>query len=274
MLEKLAQTSDFIKEKLEGRKPSIGIILGSGLGVFADELNNKIEIPYDEIPNFHKPTVVGHKGRLVIGDIDGVELAVFQGRFHRYEGHPFEDVVLPVRVLSQIGVETVVLTNASGGINSQYKPGDLVYISDHINLTGDNPLIGPNPEELGVRFPDLSEAYDQGLSKHLIESAKELDFDLHPGVYAGVLGPSYETPAEIRMLKIIGADMVGMSTVPESIAANHAGLKVCGISCITNYAAGISQEKLSHDDVKHVANMAMEKFTKLLKLAVVKIGKK
>jgi purine-nucleoside phosphorylase len=273
-MKKINQTTDYIKSKLDGRKPKIGIILGSGLGLFADELSHKLEIPYEEIPNFHKPTVAGHKGRLVIGNIDGVELAVFQGRFHRYEGHDLEDVVLPVRVLSMIGVKDLILTNASGGINSKYKPGDLVYLTDHLNLTGSSPLIGENKEELGVRFPDLSEAYNKILSQSLIQSAKELNIDLKPGVYAGVLGPAYETPAEINMLKILGADMVGMSTVPESIAANHAGLNVCGISCITNYAAGISEEKLSHDDVKSVANMAMEKFTMLLKTAVLKMGKR
>ncbi len=272
MFQKVEETANFIKEKLNGRSPKIGIVLGSGLGIFADKVEGKLEIPYNEIPNFHQTTVKGHKGRLVIGKVSGIEVAVFQGRFHKYEGHPIDDVVLPVRVLSQLGVDKLILTNASGGISSNYQPGELVYITDHINLTGMSPLIGANDERFGVRFPDMSEAYSSELNNLLIESAKEMDITIKPGVYAGVLGPSYETPAEIRMLKVIGADMVGMSTVPESIAANHAGLKVCGISCITNLAAGISKEKLNHDDVKDVANMVMEKFTKLLEKAVEKIG--
>jgi purine-nucleoside phosphorylase len=272
MFQKVKETANFIQAQLEGRAPKVGIVLGSGLGVFADKVKDKIEIPYSEIPNFHQPTVTGHKGRLVIGTVSGVEVAVFQGRFHYYEGHPLEDVVLPVRVLSQIGVEKLILTNAAGGISSDYSPGELVYITDHINLTGNSPLMGPNDERFGVRFPDMSEAYNKELNSLLLDSAKELDMVIKPGVYAGVLGPAYETPAEIRMLRTMGADMVGMSTVPESIAANHAGLKVCGISCITNLAAGISKEKLNHDDVKDVANMVMEKFTKLLDKAVEKIG--
>lgn len=272
MFQKVEETANFINSKLEGRSPKIGIVLGSGLGIFADKVEDKLEISYTEIPNFHQTTVKGHKGRLVIGKVSGVEVAVFQGRFHNYEGHPLEDVVLPVRVLSQIGVDKLILTNAAGGINADYSPGELVYITDHINLTGNSPLIGKNEDRFGVRFPDMSEAYNQELNNLLIDSAKELDIPLKPGVYAGVLGPAYETPAEIRMLKVIGADMVGMSTVPESIAANHAGLKVCGISCITNLAAGISKEKLNHDDVKDVANMVMEKFTKLLDKAVEKLG--
>lgn len=272
MFQKVEETANFIKSQLEGRAPKVGIVLGSGLGVFADKVKDKIEIPYSQIPNFHQPTVAGHKGRLVIGTVSGIEVAVFQGRFHNYEGHPLEDVVLPVRVLSQIGVEKLILTNAAGGINSEYSPGELVYITDHINLTGNSPLMGPNDERFGVRFPDMSEAYNKELNSLLLDSAKELDMVIKPGVYAGVLGPAYETPAEIRMLNAMGADMVGMSTVPESIAANHAGLKVCGISCITNLAAGISKEKLNHDDVKDVANMVMEKFTKLLDKAVEKIG--
>lgn len=273
MFQKIQETSNFIKGKLEGKSPRIGVVLGSGLGMFADKIENKLEIPYTDIPNFHNTTVVGHKGRLVIGTINGVEIAAFQGRFHAYEGHDFEDVVLPVRVLSQIGVKSVILTNAAGGINPDYSPGELVCITDHLNLTGNSPLKGPNEERLGVRFPDMSEAYDRELNSLLHESAKEVSIDLKNGVYAGLLGPAYETPAEINMLKIIGADLVGMSTVPETIAGNHAGLRVCGISCVTNLAAGISKEKLSHDDVKEVANMVMDKFTRLLETAVAKIGK-
>lgn len=272
-MNKIKETTDFIKQKIEDKTPKIGIVLGSGLGEFAENISNKIEIPYEEIPNFHKTTVVGHTGRLVIGDIEGTEVAVFQGRYHFYEGHDISNVVLPVRVLASLGVEKLILTNASGGINSEYIPSDLVCITDHINLTGTNPLIGPNMEDFGVRFPDMSEAYNKELNSLLYETAKELDINLKSGIYAGVLGPSYETPAEINMLKAIGADMVGMSTVPESIAANHAGLQVCGISCITNLAAGISKEKLNHDDVKDVANKVIKSFTELIRASVVKMGK-
>jgi purine-nucleoside phosphorylase len=272
MFERIEETAKFISEKLEGRTPKLGIILGSGLGVFADQAQDKIEIPYNEIPNFHPTTVVGHKGRLVVGKIEGIEVCIMQGRFHTYEGHSLEDVVLPVRVLAQIGIENLILTNAAGGINPQYVPGDLVCITDHLNLTGRNPLVGPNDDRIGPRFPDMTEAYHSGLNEKLALSAQELGFELKTGIYAGLLGPTYETPAEIRMLSVLGADMVGMSTVPESIAANHAGLKVCGISCITNLAAGISKEKLNHDEVKEVANLSMERFTNLLSLAVKNIG--
>jgi purine-nucleoside phosphorylase len=195
-----------------------------------------------------------------------------QGRFHTYEGHSLEDVVLPVRVLSLLGVKNLVLTNAAGGINSKYNPGELVCIKDHLNLTGKNPLVGPNDERFGPRFPDMTETYNEKLNEHIFQAAEELNIKVQQGIYAGLLGPTYETPSEIKMLKIFGADMVGMSTVPEAIAAHHAGLNVCGISCITNLAAGISKEKLNHDEVKEVANLAMEKFTKLLTLSVEKIG--
>lgn len=265
MFEKVKEAHAYIADKIGDFKPSVGLVLGSGLGDFADNVENKIEIPYEEIPHFHKTSVVGHKGRLVMGTISGTKVAVFQGRFHSYEGHSQENVVLPVRTLSFLGAKTVILTNAAGGINPNFQPGDLVCIDDHINLTGKNPLIGTNDNEYGERFPDMSDAYDSGLSELLVQTAKESGFELRRGVYAAMSGPSYETPAEIRMLGKIGADMIGMSTVPECIAANHVGLKVCGISCITNLAAGISKQKLSHDEVKEVANMAMNKFSNLLK---------
>ena len=270
---KLSETSNFLKKKMAGRTPQVGIVLGSGLGDFAEKIEDRLEITYEEIPHFHETTIKGHTGKLIIGKIAGAEVAVFQGRYHFYEGHPIDEVVLPVRVLAHLGIKQLILTNASGGINSSYGPGDLVCITDHINLTGVNPLIGTNNEQLGVRFPDMSEAYNHKLNSLLFESAKEMNINLKAGVYAGLLGPSYETPAEIKMLGILGADLVGMSTVLESIAANHAGLQVCGISCITNLAAGISKEKLNHDDVKDVANMAMSHFTSLLELAVSKICK-
>ncbi len=273
MFAKIQETAEAIKDKMGNKAPHVGIILGSGLGNFAEKVEDALIIPYTDIPNFHQTTVVGHQGRLILGTIKGVEVAVMQGRFHRYEGHSLSDVVLPVRVLAQLGIKKLILTNASGGINNNYQPGELVCITDHINMTGDSPLIGPNISELGDRFPDMTEAYDNELNQILGEAANDLGIDLKSGIYGGVLGPAYETPAEINMLKIIGADMVGMSTVPECIAANHAGLKVCGVSCITNLAAGISPTKLSHDEVKVTANLAREKFNSLLELAVQKMRK-
>jgi purine-nucleoside phosphorylase len=272
MFSNVKETANFIKEKIKNKTPRIGVILGSGLGDFADEVENRIEIPYSEIPHFHATTVVGHAGRVVYGTIAGVEVIVFQGRFHAYEGHSFEDVVLPARVTKLLGATELIVTNAAGGINSDYSPGELVYLSDHINLTSNNPLIGKNDDEQGPRFPDMSEAYSKNLNQILEKAAKEQNIKLFSGVYAGLRGPSYETPAEIRYLRIIGADMVGMSTVPEVIAANHMGLKVCAISCITNLAAGISTEKLNHDEVKEVANMSMQKFKSLLTTSIKLIG--
>lgn len=272
MFEQINEAVNCIKEKIGSEPPKVGIVLGSGLGDFVEKISNPQSISYENIPHFHKTTVKGHQGQIVVGNIGSTKVLVFQGRFHRYEGHPLSNVVLPVRVLAGLGAKNLILTNASGGINSEYQPGELVCITDHINLTGDSPLIGKNDERLGVRFPDMTEAYNKELSALLHEAASELSIELKAGVYAGVLGPAYETPAEINMLGILGADMVGMSTVPETIAANHAGLRVCGVSCITNLAAGISPHKLSHDEVKEVANMAKEKFNNLLELAVQKIG--
>ena len=263
MYQQIKEASDYIKNKIPAI-PETGVILGSGLGIYVDRLEDKITIPYSEIPHFAKTSVVGHKGQFVFGKVNGKMVAVFQGRFHAYEGHPLSKVCLPVRVLAVLGVKNVILTNASGGINSEYKPGDLVCITDHINMTGNNPLLGENLEELGPRFPDMSHAYAPSLIEAIDLSAKNLEINIQKGIYAGVLGPSYETPAEIRMLRTIGADMVGMSTVPEAIAANHAGLNVAGIACITNYAAGISEEKLRHEDVEMVAKQAMVKFSNLI----------
>lgn len=272
MFSKVKESASFIKEKIHDKKPRIGVILGSGLGDFADEVENRIEIPYSEIPHFHATTVIGHVGRVVVGTVSGVEVIIFQGRFHAYEGHSFEDVVLPARVTKLLGATELIVTNAAGGINSLYSPGELVYLTDHINLTSNNPLIGTNDDEFGPRFPDMSEAYSHDLNKIIEKAAKTQGIQVSPGVYAGLRGPSYETPAEIKYLRIIGADMVGMSTVPEVIAANHIGLKVCAISCITNLAAGISTEKLNHDEVKEVANMSMQKFKSLISTSIKFIG--
>jgi purine-nucleoside phosphorylase len=263
MMTKILEASQYIQSKMKN-KPKIGIVLGSGLGIYVDQIQNKIVIPYQDIPHFKRTSVEGHQGCLILGEVHGVTVAALQGRLHAYEGYAMEEIVLPVRVLASLGIEYLFLTNASGGINNDYHPGDLVAIIDHINLSGRNPLQGPNIAELGPRFPDMTEPYDKELV-HLLQSvAGHHHVTLRSGVYCSVLGPSYETPAEIRMLRTIGADMVGMSTVPEVIAANHLGLKVAGVACITNYAAGIKQEKLSHADVKKVAEKAMVGFATIL----------
>jgi len=267
MIEKLGTAAKYI-QSVKATNPEVGIVLGSGLGVFVDQVENPTIIPYEDIPFFGETTVEGHQGRLILGTIEGVEVAIMQGRYHAYEGLSIDDVVFPVRVLSSLGADKLVLTNASGGINTNYKAGELVIIEDHINLTGRNPLIGPNIEELGPRFPDMTYTYNQKLTQCIEKASEEFGSKLKRGVYAGVLGPTYETPAEIKMLRTIGADMVGMSTVPEAIAANHIGMKVCGISCITNMAAGIEDVELKHEDVKEQALKVMEEFSAVLKGAV------
>jgi purine-nucleoside phosphorylase len=263
VMNKILESSQYIQSKFKV-KPKIGIVLGSGLGIYVDQIQNKTIIPYQDIPHFKRTTVEGHEGRLILGDVHGVPVAALQGRMHPYEGHPMEEIVHPVRTLAALGIEMLFVTNASGGINADYHPGDLVAIEDHINLSGRNPLVGPNIAELGPRFPDMSEAYDPELRALLKQVAINHHVDLKSGVYCSVLGPTYETPAEIRMLRTIGVDLVGMSTVSEVIAANHLGLKVAGVACVTNYAAGIKQEKLSHADVKKVAEKAMVGFATIL----------
>ena len=271
MYEKLGKAAQHI-QSIKKNKPQVGIVLGSGLGVFVDQIENKTIIPYNDIPFFRKTTVEGHEGRLILGKVRGVEVAVLQGRLHCYEGLPMEEVVFPVRLLSILGISTLLLTNAAGGVNLDYAPGDLVIIQDHINLMGKNPLIGPNNNEMGPRFPDMSHAYNQELITIMKKVSNDLGHNIHSGVYAGVLGPTYETPAEIRMIRTLGGDMVGMSTVPECIAANHLGLKVCGISCITNMGAGIINQTLKHEDIKHEAMKAMNHFTALLNGSIEKFG--
>lgn len=263
MYEKMSSAADYI-QSIKKTSPKVGIVLGSGLGIFVDSLVDKTIIPYSDIPFFKSCTVEGHEGRLIIGKVKDVEVAILQGRLHAYEGLPMNEVVFPIRVLAALGISSLLLTNASGGINESYRPGNLVLIEDHINLSGQNPLVGPNINEMGPRFPDMTRAYNPELNAALMETANSIDLDLKKGIYASVLGPTYETPAEIRMLRTIGADMVGMSTVPESIAANHLGLKVCGVSCITNMAAGMEDEVLNHADIKTEAKKVMDKFTQLL----------
>ncbi len=263
VMSKILESSQFIQGKFKV-KPKVGIVLGSGLGIYVDQIQNKTIIPYQDIPHFKKTAVEGHEGILILGEVHGVPVVALQGRMHAYEGHAMDDIVHPVRTLAALGIEMLFVTNASGGINLDFHPGDLVAIEDHINLSGRNPLVGPNIAELGPRFPDMGTAYDPELRDLLVKVAKNHHVNLKTGVYCSVLGPTYETPAEIRMLRAIGADLVGMSTVPEVIAAAHLGLKVAGVACITNYAAGIKKEKLSHADVKKVAEKAMVGFATIL----------
>lgn len=265
--EKVQHTTKYLLSRIE-QCPTIGLILGSGLGVLAEEIENPIIIPYDEIPHFPISTVEGHKGQAVIGDLQGKRVIAMQGRFHYYEGHSLEAVTYPIRVMKSIGVKQIIVTNAAGGINPAFKPGDLMIIKDHLNLTAKNPLIGPNEKKFGERFPDMSEAY----SKKLIALTKGVaireKIDVVEGVYAGVSGPSYETPAEIKFLGLIGADAVGMSTVPEVIIAKHSGLEVLGISCISNMAAGISEQSLTHDEVIETTEKSRDQFLQLLKTTI------
>ena len=250
------------KTKLRTR---VGVVLGSGLGGFADELKDATKIPYQKIPGFAQSTVIGHAGRLVIGTTAGTPVAAMQGRIHVYEGYPIRDVVFPIRVLWAMGVRGVVLTNAAGGINREYKQGALVLIRDHINLQCQNPLIGANEDRFGVRFPDMTEAYSQKLRDLARDEARKLDIDLRDGVYAALAGPSYETPAEIRFLRTIGADLVGMSTVSEVIAARHLGMSVLGISCVTNAAAGVLDKPLDHAEVMATTERVKGDFVALIR---------
>ncbi|MGG1313536.1 purine-nucleoside phosphorylase [Cohnella laeviribosi] len=250
--------------KLTPLKPEIGLILGSGLGVIGDDMEDAITIPYGDIPHFPVSTVEGHAGELVIGKLQGRAVALMRGRFHMYEGYEPERTALPVRVMKELGVRTLFVTNAAGGVNLSYKPGDLMIISDHLNLTGRNPLVGPNDNALGVRFPDMSDAYARRLREIAKETAAELNIPVQEGVYAGLLGPNYETPAEIRMLRVLGADAVGMSTVSEVIVAKHAGLDVLGISCISNMAAGILDQPLSHEEVMETTERVKSRFIQLV----------
>jgi purine-nucleoside phosphorylase len=266
MLNKIdyTETVNFLKEKAPAGA-DIGLILGSGLGALANEIEAPVVIPYRDIPNFPVSTVEGHAGQLVVGRLEGKRVVAMQGRFHYYEGYPLQQVVFPVRVMSKLGIGFLVVTNAAGGINHGYEPGDLMLIRDHLNLTGTNPLIGPNDDGFGPRFPDMSEAYDRSLMETAEKVALGNKLKLQKGVYAGLTGPTYETPAEIKYLRSIGADAVGMSTVPEVIVANHAGIRVLGISCITNMAAGVLPQKLTHEEVMETAERVREKFTRLVK---------
>jgi len=253
-------------------RPAIGLVLGSGLGAFADEFSEATRIPYASIPSFPRSTAVGHAGQMVIGKVGEVAVAAMQGRVHLYEGYSSNEVAFPTRVFGRMGIRALILTNAAGGINLEYKKGALVVITDHINLQGNNPLVGPNDDRFGPRFPDMSQAYWKPYREIALRAARRLGKTVYQGVYAGLLGPSYETPAEIRYLRVIGADLVGMSTIPEVIAARHMGLKVLAISCVTNMAAGISDEVLNHEDVLATGERVKGDFVALLRAVLPEIA--
>ncbi|MTI68305.1 MAG: purine-nucleoside phosphorylase [Firmicutes bacterium] len=264
LLERINDSSNYIKKKID-IQPKIGLILGSGLGTLANEVKNKTSINYEDIPNFSVSTVKGHEGKLVIGELEGKEVVAMQGRFHYYEGYSMEDITFPVRVMKKLGVELILVTNACGGMNKELYPGALMIIEDHINFTGDNPLIGSNYEELGPRFPDMSRAYDKEMIELAEKVSEKLEIKTEKGVYAAISGPNYLSRAELKMLRKVGGDTVGMSTVPEVIVANHSGLKVLGISCVTDMAIAEEIESISHEQVVEVANKTRPKFIKLVK---------
>lgn len=264
VIDKLTESVSFIRSKTI-LKPKIGITLGSGLGAFVNEVKITTQIPFREIPHFMPPTVEGHPGNLILGEVGPHAVAILQGRNHYYEGHNMETVVFPTRALALLGIEVMILTNSAGGFGDTMQAGDFMIIEDHINLMGMNPLMGPNIKELGPRFPDMTEAYDSKLIRLMEAVLQKQNTRYHKGVYCGVSGPTYETPAEVRYLKMIGGKAVGMSTVPEAIAANHLGLRVAALSCITNLAAGISRQKLSHQEVTETAKRVERSFTQFLK---------
>jgi purine-nucleoside phosphorylase len=261
----------FVRTKTK-LKPTIGLVLGSGLGAFADDLTNAVRIPYGKIPSFPRSTAIGHAGQMVIGKAGGVPVVVMQGRAHLYEGYSAAEVAFPTRVLGRMGVRALILTNAAGGINVDYGQGALVMLRDHINLQGQNPLTGPNDERFGPRFPDMSYTYSRKFRQIALEEAKKLSISPHEGVYVALAGPSYETPAEIRYLRTIGADLVGMSTVPEALVARHMGMEVLAISCVTNMAAGILDKPLDHGEVLETGRRVMGQFVALLKAVLPRVA--
>ena len=266
----LNKAVEYINKTIVNFEPEIGIILGSGLGELADEYCD-YALNYTDIPGFEASTVSGHKGRLVFAKINEKKVVMMQGRFHYYEGHSMQKVVFPVKVMKKLGVKTLIITNAAGGVNKNFRPADLMIITDHINYMGTNPLIGINDDSMGVRFPDMSEIYSSNLIELVQKVGQNIGVDLQEGVYMGLTGPSYETPAEVKMARIVGADAVGMSTVPEAIVAAWAGMDVIGLSCICNSAAGVSTVGLSHEDVIHAANTAKDKFKTLVKEVIKKL---
>src|SRR5215216_5555183 len=282
MVERLASTSLYERAEHANRiirsrisvEPRIAVVLGSGLGGFADDFEEPVAISYEDIPGFVRSTAQGHAGRLVIGNVNSIPVLAMQGRVHYYEGYSLEEVTFPIRVFKLLGIKTLVLTNAAGGINVQLTQGALMVISDHLNLMGVNPLCGPNDERFGPRFPDMSAVYSPELQELVIDEAKAIGVEVRRGIYGALSGPSYETPAEIHLLRNLGADAVGMSTVPEAIVARHMGLEVLGISCITNMAAGISDAPISHEEVMETGNRVRETFAELLRRVIGAINRR
>ena len=271
MYKKLMTCLESVKKKIDF-KPEVALILGSGLGDFADGIQIEQTIDYSEIEGFPVSTVKGHKGRFVFGYVENTPVVIMQGRVHYYEGYTMSDVVLPTRLMGMLGAKKILLTNAAGGCNPAYKPGDFMMITDHITTAVPSPLIGPNIEELGVRFPDMSEVYSKRIQEIIKTAAKDLDIDIKEGVYAQFTGPNYETPAEIRMARTWGADAVGMSTACEAMAARHMGVEIGGISCITNMAAGMSKEELNHKEVQETADRVAVQFKKLITEIITKLN--
>ncbi len=277
--EKAQEAAEFIRSKYD-KEIKIALVLGSGLGAFADEVENAVQIPYEEIPHFARSTVEGHAGKLVLGEVEGVSVVVQQGRFHYYEGYDIQQVVFPVRTFGVLGIKTLILTNAAGSVNTDFQQGSLMLIRDHINLMGVNPLRGANDERFGARFPDMTEVYSLELQEIVKEEARKITQKkgenaksfLRRGVYCGLSGPSYETPSEIHLLRILGADAVGMSTVPEAITARHQGMNVSGISCITNMAAGISDEPINHEEVMETGAKVATIFKELLRRVIPRLS--
>ena len=271
--EQVEAAAETVSREIFPHDPTVGIVLGSGLGGFAETLEDPSYVPYGQIPGFAESKVVGHVGRLVAGVSGPTTVLAMQGRVHCYEGHPIEQVVLPIRTMIRVGCKVILITNAAGGIRTSYQPGDLALITDHINMTGQNPLVGENDDRLGPRFPDMSQAYDRDLCSLAHEVAAQQGIPLKEGVYNWLLGPTYETPAEIRMARAVGADLAGMSTVPEVIAAKHMGARILGVSCVTNMAAGL-QLTLSHEEVKETAQRVKEIFIRLVTSLVAALGDK
>jgi purine-nucleoside phosphorylase len=281
--ENAVEAADFIASKYDD-KPKIAVVLGSGLGGFANELEDSVVVPYEEIPHFVRSTVEGHAGRLILGKASGVPVVVQQGRFHYYEGYTMEQVMFPMRTFGRMGIETVILTNAAGSLNADMRPGSLMLISDHINMMGRNPLRGQNDDRFGPRFPDMTAVYDRSLQRLIDTAASDIaterleagidakltDF-LYRGVYCALSGPTYETPSEIRLYRLLGADAVGMSTVPEAVAAHHQGMRVAGISCITNFGSGMTPENINHEDVMETGSRVAGIFKELLLRVIARI---
>lgn len=281
--EKAREAAEFIKSKYD-KELKVALVLGSGLGAFANEIENAVYVRYEDIPYFQKSTVQGHAGRLVLGEVNGISIAVQQGRFHYYEGYEMSEVIFPVRAFGILGIKNLILTNAAGSVRTSLKQGSLMLIRDHINLMGVNPLRGANDERFGPRFPDMTDVYDREfqqiamkearqMAQERFESGKDREFNafMRRGIYAGLSGPTYETPAEIHVMRLLGADAVGMSTVPEAIAARHQGMRVMGVSCITNLAAGLSDDPINHEEVMETGARVAEVFKEFLKRVIAKI---